>query len=259
MEMIWWQYLIISLASVAVGTLIGYFLNKRGVQNERDARERRQLQDAVQGLLTEICANLKIVEKDVESGILPRLAKEMWDMHKSNIIELPSAIQGDLYEAYYSIDKVNSVVENMHAFGSREGWSPTYWDTHYEMKAQEARKPMEKARDTLERWRKELQHEASLRKSNISESTQGDGETVKLLVEIRETINRSNLSSSGLAVMALIVGLTGIAIATSRLDLLKLSLWLLGFGVAYNIGILIYFIVEAVRKKVRARTPKGGQ
>jgi len=156
MEVVLWPYLITSLASVAVGAFIVYFLNKHAAQNERDATERRQLQDTVQGLLTEICANLKVVEKVVEKdmvqGILPRLAKDMWNMRKSNIIELPSAIQGDLYEAYCSIDKVNSVVESMHAFGSRESWLPDYWDATYKDEAQEARKPMDKAREELKKW-----------------------------------------------------------------------------------------------------------
>jgi len=153
--MVWWQYLIISLASITLGAFIGYFLNKRGVQNERDAREQRQLRDAVQSLLTEVNANLKLTEKGVEPALLPRLAKDMWNIHKSNVAELSPEIQEILHQAYSSIDKVNALIDNMYAFGSRQNYGPGAWDERYRDEAKRARKPMEKARDALQEWLKE--------------------------------------------------------------------------------------------------------
>ena len=152
--MVWWQYLIISLASVAVGVFLGYFLNKRGVQNERDARERMQLQSAVKGILAEMNANLKLIEKGPNMALLPPLAKDMWNIHKSRIVELPSEMQICLYEAYAGIDYVNAVLDTRTAVGPR-GHGPGEWDTRYMNEAEKARNPIEKARDALQEWLKE--------------------------------------------------------------------------------------------------------
>ena len=152
--MVWCQYLIISLASVALGALLGYFLNKRGVQNERAARERMQLQSAVKGLLTEMNANLELIKKGPDMALLPRLAKDMWNIHKSKIVELPSEMQTCLYEAYAGIDYVNAVLDTRVAVGPR-GHGPGEWDTRYKNEAEKARKPIEIARDALQEWLKE--------------------------------------------------------------------------------------------------------
>jgi hypothetical protein len=171
-EMAWWQYLIISLASVALGAFIGYFLNKRGVQNERDASEWKQLRSAVKGLLTEMSANLKLIEKGPDMALLPPLAKDMWNIHKSRIVELPSEMQACLYEAYIHIDYVNAVLDSRADFGIRPNGLGV-WDTRYKNEAEKARKPMEKARDCLKVWLKEQQlescGEAEQTQSNIEE------------------------------------------------------------------------------------------
>ena len=153
--MVWWQSLIIMVVSLVVGGLFGYWLNKRGMQNQRDATERRQLGDAVKGLLTEMCANLSLTEESPEPALLPPLTKDMWNMHKSKIAELSLEIQKSLYQAYSGIDNVNAVVENMYAFGSRQNYGPGAWDTRYRNEAEKAREHMERARDCLEEWLKE--------------------------------------------------------------------------------------------------------
>lgn len=154
MEMVWWQYLIISLTSVALGAFMGYFLNRRGVQSERDARERRELRDAVKGLLTEMNANLKLTEKRPEPALLPPLAKDMWDIHKSKILELPLEIQESLYQAYSAIDSVNAVIDTRLACGNRDQ-GPGAWDTRYENEGKKARERIEEARSYLGKWLKE--------------------------------------------------------------------------------------------------------
>lgn len=152
--MVWWQYLIISLASITLGAFIGYFLNRRGVQDERDAGERRQLQSAVKGLLAEMNANLKLIEKGPDMALLPLLAKDMWNIHKSRIVELPSEMQACLYEAYVRIDYVNAVLDIRVVEGNR-GRGPGAWETRYKNEAEKARKPMEEARNCLKVWLKE--------------------------------------------------------------------------------------------------------
>jgi hypothetical protein len=152
--MVWWQYLVISVASVALGAFIGYFLNTRAVQNERDASERRQLRSAVKGLLTEMNANLKLIENGPDMALLPPLAKDMWNIHKSRIVELPSEMQTCLYEAYVRIDYVNAVLDIRADVGTR-GHGPGAWDTRYKNEAEKTREPIERARDALQEWLKE--------------------------------------------------------------------------------------------------------
>ena len=154
-EMAWWQDLIKSVVLIVVGGLFGYLLNRRGMRIERDATERRQLRDAVEGLLTEIYANLKLTEKDPEPALLPPLAKDMWNVHKSKIVELSLEIQGSLYQAYSSIDNVNAVLDVMYAYGNRQNYGPGAWDKRYMDEAKKARVHMEKARDCLEERLKE--------------------------------------------------------------------------------------------------------
>jgi len=149
--MIWWQYLIISLASIAVG----YWLSKLGAKAERVAAERRQLRDAVEGLLTEMYANLKLTEKDPEPGLLLPLAKDMWNIHKGKTFKLSLEIQESLNQAYSSIDNVNAVLGSMNAYGGRQNYGPGAWDRRYGDEAKKARVHMEKARDCLEEWLKE--------------------------------------------------------------------------------------------------------
>jgi hypothetical protein len=145
--MVWWQYLIISLASAGVG----YGLSRLGARAEKDALERRQLQNAVKGLLTEMNANLKLVEKGPDIALLPPLAKDMWNIHKSRIVELPSEMQTCLYEAYVRIDYVNAVLDIRADVGTR-GLGPGAWDERYRDEAKRARGPMGKAREELKKW-----------------------------------------------------------------------------------------------------------
>ena len=148
--MVEWQYLVISLASVAVG----YLLSRLGAKAERDAIEGRQLQSAVKGLLIEMNTNLKLIEKGPDAALLPPLAKDMWNIHKSRIVELPSEMQTCLYEAYASIDYVNAVLDIRDADGTHDR-GPGKWDTRYKNEAEKAREPIEKARDALQEWLKE--------------------------------------------------------------------------------------------------------
>lgn len=145
----WWQNLIMILVPVVVGALIGYFFNRLGAKHERRITEIIHLQDAVSGLLVEMEANIKLTERQPEPALLPRLAKDMWNMHKSSVCELPFAVQESLYQAYVSIDKVNAVVETRIAYSSGHGYNPRSWDTRYENEAKGARELMERARDNL--------------------------------------------------------------------------------------------------------------
>ena len=148
--MVWWQYLIISLASAGVG----YWLSRRGARAERHAIERRQLQSAVKGLLTEMNTNLKLIEKGPDMALLPPLAKDMWSIHKSRIVELPAEMQARLYEAYVRMDYVNAVLDIRVVEGNR-GHGPSAWETRYKNEAEKARKPMEETRNCLKAWLKE--------------------------------------------------------------------------------------------------------
>ena len=148
--MVWWQYLLIVLGSA----LIGYWLSRIGARAERDTIEQRQLQSAVKGLLTEIDANLKLIEKGPDMALYPPLAKDMWNTHKSRIVELPTEIQACLYEAYVRLDYVNAVLDTRVVEGSR-GHGPGAWETRWKNEGEKATNPMEEARHCLEVWLKE--------------------------------------------------------------------------------------------------------
>lgn len=149
-EMAWWQYLIILLASAG----FGYWLSRLGARAERDAIEHRQLRNAVKGLLTEMNANLKLIEKGPDMALFPPLAKDMWNIHKSRIVELPSEMQAWLYEAYVRIGYVNAVLDTRAVEGNR-GFGPSAWEKRWRNEGEKAREPMEKARDALQEWLKE--------------------------------------------------------------------------------------------------------
>lgn len=170
--MAWWQYLVTSIVLLVVGGVFGYLLNRRGMKAERNATEQRQLRIAVKGLLTEMNANLKLIEKGPELALLPPLATDMWNIHKSRIVELPSEMQTCLHEAYAGIAYVNAVPDIRAVAGTR-GRGPGAWDTRYKNEAEKARNPMEEARNRLEVWLKaqkpEPCGEAEQTQSNIEE------------------------------------------------------------------------------------------
>jgi len=148
--MVWWQYLVVALGSA----LVGYWLSRIGARAERDTIERRQLQNAVKGLLTEMNANLKLIEKGPDRALYPPLAKDMWNIHKSRIVELPTEMQACLYEAYFRMDYVNAVLDTRVVEGNR-GYGPGAWETRYKDEGEKARKPMEEARNCLKVWLEE--------------------------------------------------------------------------------------------------------
>ena len=148
--MVWWQYLVIALGSA----LVGYWLSRIGARAERDTIERRQLQNAVKGLLTEINANLKLIEKGPDRALYPPLAKDMWNIHKSRIVELPTEMQACLYEAYVRMDYINAVLDTRVVEGNR-GFGPGAWETRWKNEGEKAREPMEEAANCLNAWLKE--------------------------------------------------------------------------------------------------------
>ncbi len=141
--MIWWQSMILIL----LGGLIGFFFNRLGAKSERHSIEKRHLLDAIRGLLIEMQSNMELTKKPPEPALLPRLAKDMWNIHRSSVAELPLEVQEVLYLAYVEIDKVNAVVETRIAFSNR--YSPGGWDKRYMDEAKKARKAIKKARDIL--------------------------------------------------------------------------------------------------------------
>jgi hypothetical protein len=148
--MVFWQYLVIALGSAVVG----YWLSRIGARAERDVVEQRYLRNAVKGLLAEMNANLKLIEKGPDMALFPPLAKDMWNIHKSRIVELPSEMQACLYEAYVQIDYVNAVVDTRAVEGNR-GFGPSAWEKRWKNEGEKAREPVEKARNYLKAWLKE--------------------------------------------------------------------------------------------------------
>jgi len=117
----------------------------------------------------------------------------------------------------------------------------------------------EEDKRTLIKYHKQLQQQAPFEEKNMGESSEHNRETVKLLGELKETIKWSHLSSLGISVMALVIGLTSISIATQNSKLLNVCLWLIAVATIYNLGILIYFAVKAIQKRRRAAPREAKQ
>ena len=73
------------------------------------------------------------------------------------------------------------------------------------------------------------------------------------LHKMEESAKESKLGTSGVAVMSLVLGLTGIALALPDLELLKVVLWLLVIATSYNFGIVIYVIYKWLARKRKAK------
>jgi len=73
------------------------------------------------------------------------------------------------------------------------------------------------------------------------------------LHKMEQSAKESRLGTSGVAVMSLVLGLTGIALARPDPELLIVALWLLGFATFYNFGILIYVICKWLARKRKAK------
>lgn len=78
-------------------------------------------------------------------------------------------------------------------------------------------------------------------------------EIIRLLREQKESFRQSNLSASGITVMALVLGLAGIALVYQQRWLYKLVLWLIGFATLYNFGILIFILYEWIARRRKTR------
>ena len=97
---------------------------------------------------------------------------------------------------------------------------------------------------------------AEHRKTEVESLTGHKSETEEitgLLQEIKESSNRSSLAASGIGVMGLVLGLTGIAVVLKNVQLLNVALWLTGFATLYNLGILVQFARKSVLRWIERR------
>lgn len=99
---------------------------------------------------------------------------------------------------------------------------------------------------------------SSSRNLNISQSNKENNmnemdEIKTLLHKMEQSAKESKLGTSGVAVMSLVLGLTGIALALPDLELLKVVLWLLVIATSYNFGIVIYVIYKWLARKRKAK------
>jgi len=144
----WWQQLLLSLGSILFGALLGYFLTRIGVKQERKSRNEEKLKDAVSGILVEIETNLGLAKQPFESRLVP-FVTSIWEVHKGEVLRLPQGLRSILYEVYIEIEMANSLVEaDIHQLDYGRG----YYNEPYKGKKEKIKNKAEQAIKDLKDW-----------------------------------------------------------------------------------------------------------
>ena len=148
----WWHNLIFYLVSILFGTLLGYFLTRRGAKQERKSRTEEQLRNAGRSILVEVETNLELAKQPFQNRLVP-FVTSMWEAHKGEILRLPKELQDTLYQVYVEIQLANALVQaDLHQLDYGRG----YYNEPYKEKS---RKVAEKAETVIELLRDWLKRE----------------------------------------------------------------------------------------------------
>ena len=145
----WWQQAVFPLIGVIVGVLVGAWLQRRTIRDERAYRQRAELCNAMHGLLMEIDEHLELSKID-PIGMRLLFPTDMWEVHKGKVADLPLTLQESLYKAYTSIRKINTITQYGLASAAKNHVST--WDTRYLDEVKKANEPLGKAREALAKW-----------------------------------------------------------------------------------------------------------
>ncbi|MBL7127016.1 MAG: hypothetical protein ISS58_07470 [Dehalococcoidales bacterium] len=144
-----WQQILIYAVIGFGGVVLGAWLQRRAMREERAAREETELTSSMRNLLSEIESNLGLIEQPLTGWSLAPFETDIWDAHKGKILYLSSELQKSLREAYLWIHKANAVVETHLAHDSRGGG---HFDNLYRQMIEKVKAPAQKARDELKDW-----------------------------------------------------------------------------------------------------------
>lgn len=144
----WWQTAISSLASVVLGSILGYVFSRLGVSRERRSREKDLLRNAARGMRTEVESAQRQAEERHGGGNLPLFQTDVWDAHKGYILQLPAELQNTLHQLYGCLQKANAIVEANLRHGPMSG----AYDEPYRIQCARIGKEAERAKIGLEQW-----------------------------------------------------------------------------------------------------------
>ena len=109
----WWQYILIGMASVAAGMLLGLLITSVGKRFFREGRAipatEERLKFAISDLLEEIEYNLTVA-KEKWTGKLRPFQTRVGSEHLDQVSKLPSSLRADLVQVYMYISLANVMI-----------------------------------------------------------------------------------------------------------------------------------------------------
>ena len=145
------EYLYGFLIALAVGVivaLVGYFLSIKSATQERKAREKERLINAVRSILSEFQNNLEIAKQPFQGRLIP-FVTSMFSAYAGEITRLPNNLQHTVYQAYVEIDMGNAIVQtDLHKIQ----WGGGYLDNKYQEQCKRIIEKGENAKQLLEDW-----------------------------------------------------------------------------------------------------------
>lgn len=145
----WWQQAAFPLIGVIVGVLLGAWLQRRTIRDERAYRQKTELCNAMHGLLMEIDEHLELSKID-PMGMRLLFPTDMWEVHKGKVADLPLTLQESLYKAYSSIREINTITQTALAYAHR--YPVGEFDKRYLDEVRKANGLLREAREELAKW-----------------------------------------------------------------------------------------------------------
>jgi len=153
---LWQQLIVIAVSLIGggiAGALVGTWIQRRTIRDERAFRQKTELCNAMHGLLMEIEENLVLAKID-PIGMRLLFPTDMWEVHKGKVGALPLTLQESLYKAYSSIRRINTITQTALAYAHR--YHIGDFDKRYLDEVREANGPLCKAREELAKWLVEM-------------------------------------------------------------------------------------------------------
>jgi hypothetical protein len=144
-----WQDALVTFLAVIVGGGVTFCVQRKLAKEDRAARHKAEVCDAMRGLLVEIDENIGLAQKD-PMGIRVLFPTYIWEWHKESVGALPLTLRDDLSKAYSYLKEANTVAQTALAYA--EKYQVGQWDTRYVAEVKKAEPLLRKAREALVEW-----------------------------------------------------------------------------------------------------------
>jgi hypothetical protein len=145
----WWQQALVTFGAVIVGGGITFLVQRKIAKEDRAAKHKTEICNAMRGLLVEIDENIELAQQD-PIGIRVLFPTYMWEGHRERVGALPLTLRDNLSKAYSYLKKANTVAQT--AFAYAEKYRVGDWDTRYVAEVKKAEPLLHKAREALAKW-----------------------------------------------------------------------------------------------------------